>query len=154
MRACLLALVALGLLLFVSGPAVTALKQENPLDAQVREIAMQLRCPVCQGENVFESRAGLAMEMKEVIREQLAEGRTPEQILSFFHARYGDYVLMEPPRRGVNWLIWIGPLVLLLGGALLLTRHLQRQTRAGPRSGAERPGSTEDPLGQLERLEP
>ncbi len=154
MRACLPTLVVLGLLLFPGGPAAATLQKENPLDTQVREIATQLRCPVCQGETVFDSRAGLAMEMKEVIREQLAEGRTPEQILSFFQARYGDYVLMEPPRRGVNWLIWIGPLVLLLGGALLMTRHLRRQTRAGPRSGAERPGSTEDPLGQLERLEP
>jgi len=154
MRACLLALIALGLLLFPGGSAEATLQQESSLDTQVREVAMQLRCPVCQGETVFDSRAGLAMEMKEVIREQLAEGRTSEQILSFFHARYGDYVLMEPPRRGVNWLIWFGPLILLLGGALLLTRYLQRQTRAGPQSAAERPEPTEDPLDQLERLEP
>jgi cytochrome c-type biogenesis protein CcmH len=154
MRACLLAPAALGLLLFLGGQAAAALQQENSLDAQVREVAMQLRCPVCQGETVFDSRAGLAMEMKEVVREQLAAGRTPEQILSFFQTRYGDYVLMEPPRRGVNWLIWIGPLVLLLGGILLLTRHLRRQTRAGPQSAAEPPEPTEDPLGQLERLEP
>ncbi len=154
MRARLLAPFALGLLLFSGGPAEATLQQENPLDAQVREIAMQLRCPVCQGETVFDSRAGLAMEMKEVTREQLAEGRTAEQILSFFQARYGDYVLMEPPRRGVNWLIWIGPLVLLLGGGLLLTRHLQRQTRESRRSALEHAKSAEDPLDQLERLEP
>ncbi len=154
MRARLLVPVALGLLLVLSGPAEAKLQQENPLDTQIREVAMQLRCPVCQGETVFDSRAGLAMEMKEVIREQLAEGRTPGQILSFFQARYGDYVLMEPPRRGVNWLIWIGPLVLLLGGALLLTRHLQRQTRESRRSALEHPESAEDPLDQLERLEP
>jgi cytochrome c-type biogenesis protein CcmH len=154
MRASVIALVALPLLLLPQSNAAAEVRSQEPLDKQTREVAILLRCPVCQGESVFDSRASLAVEMKEIIREQLAEGRSPEQILSYFQARYGDFVLMEAPRRGANWLIWLGPLVLLSGGALLLTRRLQLQAREGRRSALERPKPAGDWLDQLERLEP
>ncbi|RMH37402.1 MAG: cytochrome c-type biogenesis protein CcmH [Nitrospirae bacterium] len=105
---------------------------ESELDIQTREIAKTLRCTVCQTENIWESGAPLAQQMRNVIRERLAQGQTPEEIRAYFLSRYGDYILMQPPKRGINWLIWLGPFLLLFFGSLLLLREVIRWTRATP----------------------
>ncbi|TBH15349.1 cytochrome c-type biogenesis protein [Thermus thermamylovorans] len=91
------------------------------LSPEVFAIARELRCPVCQGESTAESNAGVAVEMRRIIAEMLAEGRTREEILAFFVERYGEWVLYEPPRRGITLWVWVLPFLGmgLLGLALL-----------------------------------
>jgi cytochrome c-type biogenesis protein CcmH len=113
------------LLLFPSLPmAETA--NEQLLDTQTREIAKTLRCAVCQSESVWESNAELARQMRQLIRERLAQGQSPEEIRAYFLSRYGDYILMEPRKTGLNWVLWVGPFILLGIGALLLYRTIAR----------------------------
>ena len=81
--------------------------------------AKTLRCTVCQTENIWESGAPLAQQMRGVVRERLKLGHSPEDIKEYFLSRYGDYIMMQPPKHGVNWLLWVGPFILLLGGGLL-----------------------------------
>lgn len=106
--------------------AVAATVDESDLDTRTREVAKTLRCTVCQTETVWESGSPFAGQVREAIRERLQQGQSPEQIREYFLSRYGDYILMQPPTRGVNWIVWIGPFVLLLGGALVLYRSLSR----------------------------
>ena len=110
--------------------ALAAQVDETALDDQVREIAKTLRCAICQTENIWESQSVLASQMRQIIRERLQQGESPEQIKTYFLSRYGDYILMKPRARGWNWLIWAGPFVLLLIGGLLLYRTLFRWTTA------------------------
>jgi cytochrome c-type biogenesis protein CcmH len=113
------------------GPvALAAQVDETAQDDQVREIAKTLRCAICQTENIWESQSVLAAQMRQIIRDRLQQGESPEQIKAYFLSRYGDYILMKPRVRGWNWLIWAGPFVLLLIGGLLLSRTLSRWTTA------------------------
>jgi len=106
-----------------------AVVDETELDIQTREIAKTLRCTVCQTENIWESGAGLAKQMRDVIRERLAQGQSPEAIRAYFLSRYGDYILMQPPKQGVNWVIWVAPFLLLFVGGVFLYREVMRWVR-------------------------
>lgn len=99
------------------------------LDEQVRAVASRLRCPVCQNESVADSPSALAAQMRELIRARLAQGDPPEAVLDYFVARYGEWILLEPPRRGWGWALWLAPGVLLGGGLLLLARYLRGAVR-------------------------
>lgn len=106
---------------------------EDPQQRQMLEIAQKLRCAVCQNQSVAESNAELAQDMRRLIGEQLAAGRSEAQIVDYFRARYGDFVLMRPPRRGSGAPLWWAPLVILAlagGGAFVyLRRRLRDQER-------------------------
>ncbi len=95
---------------------------EDPQQRRMLEIAEKLRCAVCQNQSVAESNAELAQDMRRLIGEQLAAGRSEAQIVDYFRARYGDFVLMRPPQQGSGAPLWWAPLVLLAaaGGAALL----------------------------------
>ena len=103
--------------------ALGAWAQENPaspppdLSPEVFAIARELRCPVCQGESAAESNSGVAVEMRRIIAEMLQEGKTEEEIKAFFVDRYGEWILYEPPRRGVTLWVWVLPVLglVLLG---------------------------------------
>lgn len=86
------------------------------LEAEAKRIAAVLRCPVCQGLSVGDSPSAMATNMRQQIRELVAAGFDEDQILSYFEASYGEFVRLQPPLRGVNWLVWLAPgLGLLLG---------------------------------------
>ncbi len=93
---------------------------------RVFEIARELRCPVCQGESAAESNAGIAVEMRRIIAEQLAQGRTEAEIRQFFVDRYGDWILYQPPVRGLTLWVWLSPLVGLALLGIGLWRYLAR----------------------------
>ncbi|MFZ5861510.1 MAG: cytochrome c-type biogenesis protein [Nitrospirota bacterium] len=112
--------------LAVASAAHAATVDESDLDTRTREVAKTLRCTVCQTENVWESGSPFAEQVRENVRERLRQGQSPEEIRAYFLSRYGDYILMQPPTRGVNWIVWIGPFALLGVGALLLYRSLSR----------------------------
>jgi cytochrome c-type biogenesis protein CcmH len=90
------------------------------LDQRTQEVAEQLKCPVCQGESVADSPALLAGQMRQVIREQLQAGKSEQQVIQYFVNRYGDQIAWSPPWQGFALLAWLVPIVLLLGGAILL----------------------------------
>jgi cytochrome c-type biogenesis protein CcmH len=106
-----------------------ALAQDITLDPRVFEIGNELRCPTCVAESVGESNASIAREMRQIIQEQLDEGRSRAEILAYFQDRYGDWILLSPPRRGVLLLVWLLPVaaVLVAGGGLVV---LMRRWRA------------------------
>ena len=110
--------------------------EEDPLEARTREIAKTLRCAVCQSESLWESNATLAKQMRRIIRERLVAGESPEEIKAYFLSRYGDYILLEPRKKGFNWVIWAGPFLLLgIGGIVLyfsLSRWVRRTAQEGP----------------------
>jgi cytochrome c-type biogenesis protein CcmH len=112
--------------LAIASSVLAATVDESDLDIRTREVAKTLRCTVCQTETVWESGSPFAGQVRDAIRERLQQGQSPDEVRAYFLSRYGDYILMQPPTRGVNWVVWVGPFVLLLVGALLLYRSLSR----------------------------
>ena len=120
----------------VVGPPKGAPLSGSTLDARTEEVGALLRCPVCQGLSVTDSPSSMALKMKAQVKEMLAAGYEQTQILAYFEHSYGEFVRLEPPLRGVNWLVWLAPLVALAGGAAVVTWALRRMR---PRSRAEAP---------------
>lgn len=102
------------------------------LEALTRKVAAELRCPVCQGLSLADSPSELALEMKDVVRSQLAAGRTPDEVKSYFVAKYGEWILLEPPRRGVNLLAYALPAIALIVGLVVIWLALRRWTSGAP----------------------
>jgi cytochrome c-type biogenesis protein CcmH len=134
----LLALALSGLLAAATSPATTSRPADAPrgqplsgklLDERTDEIGALLRCPVCQGLSVADSPATMARNMKAEVREKLAAGYDQGQILADFERSYGEFVRLEPPMRGVNWLVWFGPAGVLLAGGAVVAWALKRSPR-------------------------
>jgi len=98
--------------------AVLDASAAKSIDDQVREIAYLLMCPVCQGQSVGESNSNLAHDMRDIIRKQLEEGKSKEEILAYFVNSYGESILASPPPKGINWLLWLLPGVAIVFGGL------------------------------------
>ncbi len=96
---------------------------EAAQEARAQALFDDIRCVVCQHEAIADSPAGIAADMRGLVREQIAAGRTDAQIRDDLVRRYGDFVLFKPPVRGGTWLLWFGPAAaLLLVGAVLMRR--------------------------------
>jgi cytochrome c-type biogenesis protein CcmH len=116
----LLTLTTVGLLLGESGERDRASALEQ-----------RLRCPVCKSVSIDESQSPTAVAMRQVVAEQIAAGRSDAEIIDFFRARYGDWVLLDPPARGTTALLWLLPVgVMLIGVAVLLTRAYRARSPA------------------------
>lgn len=113
-------------LLLVATFLTSAGAQQVELQDRVFEIAGQLRCPVCVSESVADSNAQLAQQMRQLIQQQLEEGRSEAEIYAYFTNRYGDWIMLDPPKRGVHLLVWLLPVVALLAGAVALTLAVRR----------------------------
>ncbi len=94
-----------------------------PLDAereaQVRRVGKKLRCAVCQGESIVDSPASMAVAQLDKVRELVAAGKSDDEIYGFFASRYGEWVLLEPSKEGLNLVLWLGPGSIVLLGCLL-----------------------------------
>lgn len=114
-------------------PGDTAVPTLNDPVAARREhdLALKLRCLVCQNQSIAESNADLAVDLRRQVREQIAAGRTDRDIIDFMTSRYGDFVLYKPPVKGSTLLLWIGPFAGLLLGALVLWRVVKAR-KSGP----------------------
>jgi cytochrome c-type biogenesis protein CcmH/NrfF len=96
------------------------------LEAQVRRLARQLRCPTCQALSIADSPSELAREMEGVIRMRLQEGMTPEEVRASFVDAYGEWVLLSPDPSGFNLLVYVLPVIVLLAGAGLVVAGMRR----------------------------
>ncbi len=131
-----------------SGEALTDREAER-LDAESARLAEELRCPVCRNQSVSESNAELSREMQALVRERLAAGETPEQVKAYFVSRYGEWILLEPEKRGINWIVWLAPFGALIVGGAVAVWLLRRWTRAPATTSAAAP----DGLGLSEENE-
>jgi cytochrome c-type biogenesis protein CcmH len=97
------------------------------LEARVMTLAKELRCLVCQNETLADSRADLAVDLRNQIREQMKAGKSDKEIIAFVTERYGKFILFRPPVDPTTYLLWFGPFVLMLGGLLLLFRYVKQR---------------------------
>jgi cytochrome c-type biogenesis protein CcmH len=111
------------------------------LDQRTQEVSALLRCPVCQGLSVADSPSTMAVNMRQQVRELVAAGYDQDQILAYFERSYGEFVRLQPPLRGVNWLVWLAPVLGLIGGGAVVWWALRRPSAgdaaAGEAEGAE-----------------
>jgi cytochrome c-type biogenesis protein CcmH len=102
------------------------------LEARATRLASELQCPVCQGQSIQASPAPMAQQMKDLIRGQVADGYTNEQIREYFVSKYGEWVLLEPKAAGFNLLVYILPGLALLAGAVFVAVMVRRWSSAEP----------------------
>ena len=104
-------------------------EQDPVQEKRAVKLSEQLRCLVCQNQSIAESNAELAVDLRRQIHEQIKAGRSDNEIVDFMVQRYGDFVLYRPPWKLTTVLLWMGPLLLLAIGALVLARHLRERRR-------------------------
>jgi cytochrome c-type biogenesis protein CcmH len=97
------------------------------LDLQTLATSRELRCPVCQGLSIADSPAPMAVDMRNQVRDLLAQGYDEEQIMQYFERSYGSFVRLRPPLRGVSWLVWLAPAAGLIVGAFVLRSVFKRR---------------------------
>jgi len=114
----------------VSATAMTAASPSAALDARLKKLEGELRCLVCQNQTLADSNADLAGDLRREVRELALAGRDDREIRDYLVARYGDFVLYDPPLKRTTWLLWFGPFLLLAGGGLLWWQVLSRRQRA------------------------
>lgn len=102
------------------------------LEKRMIGLADKLRCLVCQNESLASSHAELAEDLRREVREQMKIGKTDQEIMDYLVARYGDFVLYEPPMKSYTLLLWFGPFALLLGGAGVLVYQLRKRRQSIP----------------------
>ena len=113
----------------------------NPvLEKRVMALAEELRCLVCQNQTIADSNAELAIDLRNQVREKLAQGLSDKDVIDYMVQRYGDFVLYRPPVKSTTWLLWFGPFLLLIGGIVFLGLKLSRsrQPEALPESEMQR----------------
>jgi cytochrome c-type biogenesis protein CcmH len=111
-----------------SRSSAVATPSDSALEARTTAVASTLRCPVCQGESIQDSPSELAKQMRAVVRDQLRAGNTPDQVKAYFVSRYGEWILLEPTMTGLNILLYVLPVVLVLGGLALIAVLVRRWT--------------------------
>ena len=135
-----------------------SLQTESALERRVRHLSSQLRCPVCQGESVYDSHADVAVEMKALIKDKLRQGESEAEIIAYFQARYGNFILMAPPAEGIHWLIWVFPALLGVLALLFVFRLFgtSQSKQERDEQGANDPNSKTPPAAvetDIEKLE-
>jgi cytochrome c-type biogenesis protein CcmH len=99
------------------------------LEARTTALASELRCPVCQGNSIQDSPSELAQQMRDLIRDQLRAGKTPDDVRAYFVAKYGEWILLSPKAEGVNLLVYLIPVAAILVGGIIVWRTVRRWTQ-------------------------
>jgi cytochrome c-type biogenesis protein CcmH len=108
-------------------PAATTTPTEGQSEERLFALAAQLKCQQCVGESVADSQSPSAVQFREEIAQQMAQGNTDDEILNFFADRYDQEILLTPPSTGVGALVWVVPVVALAGGLVLLAAAFRRR---------------------------
>ena len=102
--------------------------KDPALEARARAIGQSLRCLVCQNQSIDDSDAGLARDLRTLVRERLTAGDSDQAVIAYVVSRYGDFVLLRPPVKPETWVLWFGPLLLLVGvGSLIAVRARRKR---------------------------
>jgi cytochrome c-type biogenesis protein CcmH len=125
----------------------TPTEKDALVAARAVRLSEKLRCLVCQNQTIADSNAELAQDLRRQIHEQIAAGKTDDEIVAYMVARYGDFVLYQPPVKSTTMLLWAGPALLLIGGFAGLV-HLVRARR----TEAETPPLTDEERDRAARL--
>jgi cytochrome c-type biogenesis protein CcmH len=134
----LLAVLALAFAAAAFGQAEEVAHPDPRVEQRLKELGEQLRCLVCQNQTIAESNAGLALDLRNQIRAQVAAGKSDDEIRAYMVARYGDFVLYKPPFKATTALLWVGPFALLgVGIAAIAWIVLRRKRGAAPRAVME-----------------
>ncbi|GAB3366323.1 MULTISPECIES: cytochrome c-type biogenesis protein [Amycolatopsis] len=136
MRKSLLALA--GILVLLGLTAGLLLSGGNGTADRAHDLDQRLRCPVCKSVSIAESPSETATAMRQAVQDQVAAGRSDQQVLGFFRARYGDWVLLDPPVSGRTLWVWLLPLAGIAAGALLLAGLLRKRPDVPELAGDER----------------
>jgi len=121
------------LLIVASLPGLSLAKEAQPtsadpvLEERVMNLSRELRCLVCQNETLADSRADLAEDLRNQIREQMKAGKSDKEIVAYLTQRYGKFILYNPPIDPTTYLLWFGPFVLLIAGLFVLFRYLKQR---------------------------
>ena len=139
----------------LAGPAVAVNPDEKLADPQkeqrAQELSEEIRCLVCQNEAIANSNADMAKDLRVLVREQIQDGKSNDQIKDFLQARYGDFVLLRPPVKPETYILWYGPAAITAIGALGIGVYFWRRTRrpaAQQKLSAEEERRLNDILGE------
>jgi cytochrome c-type biogenesis protein CcmH len=123
-------------LIFIAASALAAIETyqfESPeMEADYVRLTNELRCLVCQNQNLAGSNADLAKDLRQQTYEMLMQGKTPDQIVAYMVERYGDFVLYRPQFKTSTLLLWLGPFVLLMLVLVLVVRHMRGRQKLAP----------------------
>ena len=136
----LLAVCFLSVALFILPSAMVSAQQPTPSDDEVNAIARQLFCPICQNIPLDVCPTQACHDWRELIRQMLADGKTPDEIKQYFVDHYGARVLAEPPQTGLNWLVYVVPPVAFLIGVFLLLQAYRAWKRMPKRPDSKEAG--------------
>jgi cytochrome c-type biogenesis protein CcmH len=119
------------------------------LEARARTLSKDLRCLVCRNENIDDSNADLARDIRLLVRERLVAGDTDAAAMAYIVDRYGEYVLLNPTSKGANLILWIaGPAMLLLGGGVAVA-YIRKRRGAGDPAASELSEDEEKRLAEI-----
>lgn len=117
-----------------------------PLEARVQKLGKELRCAVCQGLSITDSPASMARAQLDKVRQLISEGKSDDEVKEYFVQRYGEWVLLRPEAHGVNWIVWLGPGAILLGGLAIILSMVGKNGASSPAASPTDPtDSAEDP---------
>ncbi len=115
----------------LAGAIDTQVAFEDPvLQARYEKLSHELRCPMCQNNTIADSPVGISADLRRELHEQIAAGKTDDEILGFMTARYGDFILYNPPLKAKTWLLWAAPGLLLIVGLASAGVVIMRRSRA------------------------
>jgi cytochrome c-type biogenesis protein CcmH len=143
-------------LLFASGLAfgqASEIAHPDPaVEARLKGLAEELRCLVCQNQTIADSNASLALDLRNEIREQIAKGKSDDEIRGYMVARYGDFVLYRPPWKSTTLLLWLGPFALLGVGAGIMVVTIRRRKKVAATAGEAAGGGERRSRADVEAL--
>jgi cytochrome c-type biogenesis protein CcmH len=115
--------------MLVNAAPIETFKFDSPEKEKVfHKLSEELRCLVCQNQNIAESNADLAKDLRLEIYTMLSQGKTEDEVVDFMVQRYGDYVLYRPPFKPLTWLLWLGPAIVFVLGLIIVVRYLKSQS--------------------------
>ncbi len=129
----------IGFVGFASAVFVEERLDDPVKEERVRDIAEGIRCLVCQNQSILDSNAGLARDLRAIVRERILAGDTDDQVQNYLVSRYGDWVLLNPPFKMRTLVLWLSPMLVLLFGGFLVVRFLRRKSAAPTENSVSRP---------------
>ena len=130
-----------------SAPIETFKFDSKETEKIFHKLSEELRCLVCQNQNIAESNAALAKDLRLEMYTMLSQGKTEAEIVDFMVQRYGDYVLYRPPFKPMTWLLWFGPLIIFIIGLIFVVRYLKSQNKE-----QQDEGLSEDEIKRIKNL--